>query len=53
MLSSPQADQHEPPVPFADVDMARLSTPRLLELGFNLQAAGEAACGHVQPLALS
>lgn len=48
-----QAEQHQPPVLFADVDMARFSIPCVLKLGFNPKAAGEAACGHVQPLALS
>lgn len=50
---APQADQHEPPVLFADVDIARFRIPCVLELGFNPKAAGEAACEHVQPLALS
>lgn len=50
---APQADQHQPPVLFADVDVARSIIPCVLELGFNPKAAGEAACGHVQPLALS
>lgn len=45
--------QHKPPELFADVDIAGFSIPRVLELGFNPKAAGQAACEHVQPLALS
>lgn len=49
----PRADQQGPSVLVADVDTVCLSISWTLELGFNLKAAGVAACEYVQPLALS
>lgn len=50
---APPSRPHGPPVLFADADTVRLSISCTLELGFNLRAAEEAACEHVQPSALS